>query len=75
MSDTDTPSVRPSPSFEALSRELRRAHGRIAKLVAALHRYGRHDDGEYSSQGACECHENGPDTCTCGLDDALREKP
>lgn len=46
---------------EEIMAELRRLH-------AALLRYGHHD-------GACRCHEDGPETCDCGLDDACRVTP
>jgi len=39
-----------------------------AKLKKALWNYGAHYDD-------CESHSYGPETCTCGLDKALKEKP
>jgi len=44
----------------------------VDRLRAALLRHGRHDDGEVDGTEVCEATENGPGTCTCGFDDALR---
>jgi hypothetical protein len=39
----------------------------------ALLRYGHHDHEDYDCEITCDVHEHGPDTCTCGLTDAIKD--